>query len=148
MFASPRNAAAFLTLCSVFLNKKGRRPLDPCHLCKGGLNFCLVFICAAFYKPAFIKTISIALLSKLFSESLFDLLEEGLGIYLLLVLDRGKSSQVACHNALFNGSDSSLFQSISIVDKLGNVVQLASLAECACPCKQGCNGVCGGALRP
>lgn len=34
VFASPRNAAAFLTLCSVSLNKKGAAHLTPATFVK------------------------------------------------------------------------------------------------------------------
>ena len=58
----------------------------------------------------------------------------------------GNQSQVFCHLAVLNGVNGGLFQPISKFHQLVVAVQLAALAQCAGPGKDGCHGVGGGLL--
>ena len=80
--------------------------------------------------------LSVQLFTQYLYKSLVYSLEEVLGVHLLLVLKCGEQVKVACHNAVLDSLYSSLFKSIGKVHKLGQLVQLASLSECACPRKQ------------
>ena len=85
----------------------------------------------------------IALVHK-FCKSLVNGVEEGLGINRLLVRELAHSCKVLVHNAVLHSLYGSLFQLVGIAAESGDIIHFASLAERTRPCKDSCNGVCGG----
>ena len=74
-------------------------------------------------------------------KTLVDFVKEGFAVNLCLVFELGEKIKVACHNAVLDCLDSSLFELVSKRTEFCVAIEFTSLAECACPCKEGCNGI-------
>ena len=89
-------------------------------------------------------------LGQLLLQLLIDLVHVNIShdpMFSLHLLAMNSKSKILCHDAIFvNDLDASGLEIIAEIAKGIVLVELGTMKETACPCKDGCDGVCRGLI--